>query len=78
MREYPETEQEVIPGEPHSNMRRRSSDVPLCGGEIMMDGRQQSSSSRSMKSRKRVGMPPLLLTSVDFRTVPHPAWKQYR
>ena len=37
----------LIPGVPHSNIKRRSSEVPLCGGEVMMNGRQQSSSSKT-------------------------------
>ena len=43
----------------------------------MMDGRQQSSSSMELEkpySCWNATWP----TSVDFRKVPHPAWKQYR
>ena len=60
----------LIPRVPHSNIKRRSSEVPLCGGEVWWMVVSSRLVPWSWKSRNRAGMPrgPLLLTSGKYPT----------
>ena len=60
----------LIPGMPHSNIKRRSSEVLLCGGEVWWMVVNSRQVPWSWKSRIRAGVPrgPLLLTSGKYPT----------